>query len=93
MISGDNTTTARAVAKQVGIPESNVIAGVLPQEKVNSGNSPPIFVTLEHYLLLGRQSSLAPRDCPEEAATEARVVIAEKVEQSLCSCHGWRWYQ
>jgi Cu+-exporting ATPase len=35
MISGDNTTTAKAVAKQVGIPESNVIAGVLPQEKVN----------------------------------------------------------
>ena len=36
MISGDNTTTARAVAKQVGIPECNVIAGVLPQEKVDS---------------------------------------------------------
>ncbi|KDQ64481.1 hypothetical protein JAAARDRAFT_117547 [Jaapia argillacea MUCL 33604] len=33
MISGDNATTAKAVAKLVGIPESNVIAGVLPHEK------------------------------------------------------------
>ena len=35
IISGDNTTTVKTVAKQVGIPESNVIGGVLPQEKVN----------------------------------------------------------
>ncbi|KAH9077123.1 heavy metal translocatin [Lactarius deliciosus] len=35
MISGDNITTAKAVAKQVGIPESNVIAGVLPHEKAD----------------------------------------------------------
>jgi cation transport ATPase len=40
MISGDNATTARAVAKQVGIPESNVIAGVLPHEKVEFANFP-----------------------------------------------------
>ncbi|KAJ6599085.1 E1-E2 ATPase-domain-containing protein [Mycena vulgaris] len=33
MISGDNETTASAVAKMVGIPASNVIAGVLPHEK------------------------------------------------------------
>ncbi|KAH8113464.1 heavy metal translocatin [Phellopilus nigrolimitatus] len=33
MISGDNPTTAKAVAKSVGIPETNVIAGVLPQQK------------------------------------------------------------
>jgi P-type Cu+ transporter len=35
IISGDNRTTVKAVAKQVGIPESNVIGGVLPQEKVD----------------------------------------------------------
>lgn len=35
IISGDNTTTVKAVAKQVGIPESNVIGGVLPHEKVD----------------------------------------------------------
>ncbi|KAJ7095363.1 E1-E2 ATPase-domain-containing protein [Mycena belliarum] len=33
MISGDNIITASAVAKMVGIPLSNVIAGVLPHEK------------------------------------------------------------
>ncbi|KAJ7228679.1 E1-E2 ATPase-domain-containing protein [Mycena pura] len=33
MISGDNAITAHAVAKMVGIPEQNVIAGVLPHEK------------------------------------------------------------
>ncbi|EJD01002.1 heavy metal translocatin [Fomitiporia mediterranea MF3/22] len=33
MISGDNPTTAKAVAKTVGIPETNVIAGVLPHQK------------------------------------------------------------
>jgi len=34
MISGDNRTTALAVARTAGIPSSNVIAGVLPHEKV-----------------------------------------------------------
>jgi P-type Cu+ transporter len=33
MISGDNHLTASAVAAQVGIPPSNVIAGVLPSQK------------------------------------------------------------
>jgi cation transport ATPase len=34
MISGDNEITAQAVARSVGIPSENVIAGVLPQQKV-----------------------------------------------------------
>lgn len=33
MVSGDNEVTARAVAARVGIPETNVVAGVLPHEK------------------------------------------------------------
>jgi Cu+-exporting ATPase len=38
MISGDNFTTASAVAMAVGIPAANVIAGVLPHEKVSNLN-------------------------------------------------------
>jgi len=33
MLSGDNEKTAKVVAEQVGIPVTNVIAGVLPHEK------------------------------------------------------------
>ncbi|KZM26311.1 uncharacterized protein EKO05_0002143 [Ascochyta rabiei] len=33
MLSGDNVTTANAVGAQIGIPGSNIIAGVLPDEK------------------------------------------------------------
>ncbi|KIW15763.1 hypothetical protein PV08_05813 [Exophiala spinifera] len=33
MISGDNPTTATAVGHQLGIPATNIIAGVLPSEK------------------------------------------------------------
>ena len=35
MISGDNAITAKAVARSVGIPETNVIAEVLPHQKVS----------------------------------------------------------
>lgn len=33
MLSGDNEKTAKVVAEQIGIPTTNVIAGVLPHEK------------------------------------------------------------
>lgn len=50
MISGDNVMTASAVAKMVGIPASNVIAGVLPHEKVMSSKlCNDICTTLMHF--------------------------------------------
>ena len=47
MISGDNATTAKAVAKAVGILEDNVVAGVLPQEKVSSRVSKGWLIPLD----------------------------------------------
>ncbi len=35
MLTGDNERTARAVAREVGIPEANVRAGVLPEQKAD----------------------------------------------------------
>jgi P-type Cu+ transporter len=35
MISGDNVTTATAVGHQLGLPATNIIAGVLPSEKAD----------------------------------------------------------
>lgn len=50
MITGDNITTATAVASQVGIPKDRVIAGVLPTEKVRSSKSPAL-THFTNYLL------------------------------------------
>jgi P-type Cu+ transporter len=40
MISGDNIATAKAVAQIVGIDETNVIADVLPHQKVRNRRAP-----------------------------------------------------
>jgi Cu+-exporting ATPase len=52
MLSGDNPTTANAVGAQVGIPVTNIIAGVLPDEKAQK------IQYLQHTLTKSRKSTL-----------------------------------
>ena len=66
MISGDNETTAKAVAKLVGIPETNVIAGVLPHEKVCTMDCTHESDVLTPFL--GRQDTMAAAGRNEESA-------------------------
>ncbi|KAI5464736.1 E1-E2 ATPase-domain-containing protein [Mariannaea sp. PMI_226] len=59
MLSGDNVTTARAVAQRVGIPVDNVLAEVLPSEKAAQISS--------------LQASLHARNSTSRRATVAMV--------------------
>ncbi|KAF1932291.1 heavy metal translocatin [Didymella exigua CBS 183.55] len=52
MLSGDNPTTANAVGVQVGIPATNIIAGVLPDEKARK------IEYLQQTLTKSRRSAL-----------------------------------
>lgn len=52
MLSGDNPTTANAVGAQVGIPATNIIAGVLPDEKAQK------IQFLQQTLTKSRKSTL-----------------------------------
>lgn len=59
MISGDDPKTAGVVASMVGIPSENVIAGVLPQEKVRSYHT--AFWTNMQILSVGESETNAAR--------------------------------
>ncbi|KAF1840600.1 heavy metal translocatin [Cucurbitaria berberidis CBS 394.84] len=52
MLSGDNPITANAVGSQVGIPTTNIIAGVLPDQKAEK------IRLLQRTLMKRRRSSL-----------------------------------
>ena len=70
MVSGDNVITAHAVARKVGIPETNVIAGVLPHEKVSLA-----IIWRRHkltdrvMLYTGTEDTVVTASRPEESTT------------------------
>jgi magnesium-transporting ATPase (P-type) len=86
MVSGDNLTTAEAVARTVGIPETNVMAGVLPHEKVYV-----CWRRIRCYLTkpsLGRQNSMATGSRYQEAVAEmAEILQQDSSQRALCCSH------
>jgi P-type Cu+ transporter len=66
MLSGDNITTAKAVAQRVGIPASNVLAEVLPSQKAEK-------VTYLQKTLTSRSSFRPANSSSPRRATVAMV--------------------
>ncbi|KAF1999355.1 heavy metal translocatin, partial [Amniculicola lignicola CBS 123094] len=80
MLSGDNPTTAQAVGSQIGIPASNIIAGVLPDQKaekikyLQQSLSKPRKPRLFHIPLLSRwKNSMRNKNGTNNRATVAMV--------------------
>ncbi|KAF2727591.1 heavy metal translocatin, partial [Polyplosphaeria fusca] len=70
MLSGDNQTTANAVGAQVGIPATNIIAGVLPDQKAEK------IKYLQKTLSKTRKSSLFRIPQRRGSQTNKRATIA-----------------
>ncbi|KZV72114.1 heavy metal translocatin [Peniophora sp. CONT] len=94
MISGDNATTAEAVAKQVGIPASQVIAGVLPHEKAEKIRSLQSSQPARRCWLSGRRlnerSIVAMvgdgiNDAPALASADVGIAIGSGSDVALSS--------
>ncbi|KAF2442614.1 heavy metal translocatin [Karstenula rhodostoma CBS 690.94] len=69
MLSGDNKTTANAVGSQVGIPASNIIAGVLPDQKAEK-------ITYLQKTLTKTEKSVLARLSFFSSSTPKRATVA-----------------
>ncbi|KAF3043280.1 hypothetical protein E8E11_002965 [Didymella keratinophila] len=73
MLSGDNPTTANAVGSQVGIPATNIIAGVLPDEKAQKIQYLQQTLTKPRKFTLFRLPAFLRQDKDDNRATIAMV--------------------
>jgi Cu+-exporting ATPase len=72
MLTGDNLATATAVGKQVGIPPSHIIAGVLPEQKAEKVR----WLQENHSSTSLNRSSLFSRLTQSETRKNRRATVA-----------------